>query len=237
MSLKIAICEDSSDDTNLLIGAIERSDIPANWDCFVSGEELLSNFIPGKYDLIFFDIYMEGLLGVEAAAKIRDIDTTVIFVFTTTSIGHTLESYRLKAPLYLEKPVKDEDVAEALAMAVERKKSLSYVNLFINGEKQTISLESIIYFEVRDHSVYVNTLTETFRTGQSIKLNHIEKMLTKNFLRCHYSYIVNLKYVKYLDNDLKTFIMHNGDIAYISFQLFKKSKEAYENYLFSKLQK
>jgi len=236
MLLNIAICEDNSDDMDLLVRAVKKSDIPANLECFSSGDELLLDFIPGKYDLIFFDIYMEGLLGIDTATKIRETDTTVIFVFTTTSREHALESYRLKAPLYIEKPIKDRDIEEALLLAVDKKKSTSYISLLINGKDKEISLESIIYFEVRGHAVYINTLSETFRTGQSMKLNHIEKMLTENFLRCHYSYIVNLKYVKYLDADLKTFIMHNGDIAYISSQLFKKSKEVYENYLFSKLQ-
>ena len=105
MPLNIEICEDNSGDMNLLVESIERSGVSANWDCFYSGDKLLSNFIPGEYDLIFFDIYMEGLLGIDAATKIRESDTTVIFVFTTTSLDYTLESYRLKAPLYIEKPI------------------------------------------------------------------------------------------------------------------------------------
>lgn len=234
MLLRIAICEDNNDDMSLLAEAIEKSDILTNQEFFVSGEELLEDFVPGKYDLIFLDIYMEGLTGIETAKKIREEDKTVMLVFITTSLSHALESYRLKALFYIEKPIKDEDIKETLSLAAEKKKSASYISLHIDGKMQEFSLESIIYFEVRDHVVYVNTVSETFRTAQKVKINRIEKLLPETFLRCHYSYIVNLRYVKYLNTELKTFIMHNDDIAYISSKLFKKAKKAYENYLFSK---
>jgi two-component system LytT family response regulator len=96
--LSIAVCEDNPADAALLLSHIRGSGI-AHWcETFSSGEALLAAFAPGKYDMIFLDIYMAGLRGVDAAGKIRETDRTVTLVFTTTSTEHTLEGYRLKGP-------------------------------------------------------------------------------------------------------------------------------------------
>lgn len=233
--LAIALCENMKKDMDLLIQHIHTSNIPTAYDTFTSCEELLLSFKVGKYDLIFFDIYMDGMSGIEAASKIREIDTTIILAFTTTSIEHTLESYRLRAPIYIEKPIPLRDVQAALEMALERRKSFSYINLLINGIYRDISLESILYFEINNHAVNVNTTTEKLRTSQSLKLSDIETLLPNTFFRCHHSYIVHLKYVLDIDKELKIFIMQNGDKIHIKYPLLKRAVKIYEDYLFSKI--
>ena len=52
---------------------------------FGSSEELLEAFRPGKFDLLLMDIYMDGMTGVEAVQKIREMDDAIPIAFTTTS--------------------------------------------------------------------------------------------------------------------------------------------------------
>jgi DNA-binding LytR/AlgR family response regulator len=195
---------------------------------------LISAFAAGRYDLIFLDIYMGNIQqGVNVAAEIREMDTTVTLAFTTTSIAHTLESYRLKAVGYLEKPVKPADVREMLDLALTKREIAPSVSLLIEGVYRDISLNSILYFEQQNHAVIVNTLSGKLRTCQTVKLKQIEAMLPNTFLHCHHSYIVNLKHVKRIDNELKTFTMQNGDNVYIRQQSMKNAAEAYKDYLFA----
>ena len=78
----------------------------------------------------------------------------------------------------------------------------------------------------------MNTLTETLRTSQTVKLGDIEPQLPESFFRCHHSYIANLRYVCGVDQELKVFEMQNGDKVYIRHPSLGKSVKAYEEYLF-----
>lgn len=232
--LHIAVCEDNATDAARLLDCIGQSGGAWNKPAvFRSGEALLRAFAPGRYDLIFLDIYMEGMRGIDAAAKIREADPTVTLAFTTTSTEHTLESYRLKALGYLEKPVSARDVRELLTLAENRRESAPAITLLIEGEYRRLLLDGILYFELKNHAVTVNTLTGALRASQTVKLSQIEKVLPPDaFLRCHHSYIANLRYVCEVDRALKTFAMQNGDRVYIRHASLGKAVKAYEDYLF-----
>lgn len=231
--LNIAVYEDSPRDAALLIQCILESGIPAEYEAFSSGDKLLASFSAGRYDLIFLDIYMGDIQqGVDIAAKIRETDTLVTLAFTTTSKEYALEGYRLKAYAYLEKPVQANDVREVLEQALNKRQNAPAVKLLISGDHWDIPLGSILYFEQKNQSVLVNTLTGTLRTSQTVKLKDIEQLLPVEFFRCHHSYIVNLRYVKGLDQELRMFLMQNGDKVYIRRQDMKKAEKSHEDYLF-----
>lgn len=231
--LHIAVCEDNPEDMELLFSYIRESKMNIRGDRFFSGEDLLKEFLPGKYDLIFLDIYMKGMCGIDAAAKIRKIDHTITLAFTTSSIEHTLESYRLKAASYLEKPVKQDDVQEILSLVLAKHNTASYITLLIEGTNRSLPVDSILYFELQNHAVMVYTHNEILRTSQSVKLDHIEPMLPEYYFRCHHSYIVNLSYVNDIDRELAVFIMQNKSRVHIRRRDIQKAVRTYEHYLFS----
>ena len=232
--LRIAVCEDMQEDADLLLRCISESGIPAECKAFSTGEDLAKAFLPGQYDLIFLDIYMDEVQqGITAATKIRETDTAVTLAFTTTSKEHALESYRLKACAYLEKPVRPADVREVLEQALNKRKNAPAIRLLMEGTYREISLDSILYFEQKNHAVSVNTLTETLRTSQTVKLGDIEPQLPESFFRCHHSYLVNLRYVRELDQELRIFQMQNGDTVYIRRPSLGKAVKAYQSLLFA----
>lgn len=230
--LKIAICEDTPADADYLLSHLEEIGIAVEVEAFSSGEALLLAFLPGKYDLIFLDIYMSGIRGVDAATEIRKTDRTVTLAFTTTSKEHALESYRLKAASYLEKPVRREDVREVLELVRTKRDSAAYITLLIEGINRKLPVESILFFEQQNHAVFLHTQGETLRTSQTVKLKDIEPLLPDCFIRCHHSFIVNLRAVRGVDKELKVFTMQDGSRVYIRHQTLKKAVQAYESCLF-----
>lgn len=233
--LKIAICEDSADDAQLLINCIRLIGMPAAWDLYESGEALLSAFLPGKYDLIFLDIYMGGMAGVEAARSVRNRDGNVVLAFTTSSDEHTRESYRLGALKYIIKPVAEKDVAEAMRLADMARRERKYISLLTGGRHVEIPLDTILYFEVQDHAVLIHTSTGTLKASQAERLAAIELLLPcPPFLRCHHSYIVNLNYVQSVEQD---FVLSSGDRVHIRQRDLKKHTDAYKSWLLDKLGK
>jgi DNA-binding LytR/AlgR family response regulator len=231
-ALRIALCEDTPVDADTLVALIDISEVPYTLDAFPSGETLLAVFEKEKYDLIFLDVYMGELTGVQTAERIRDIDTQVVIVFTTTSDDFTREGYRLNAYKYLLKPVVEEDVLDALELAKLKRDKAQGATLTVVTDNipVIIPLNDIIFVESSNRKSLIYTTTgEGYATTMTI--DALEKLLpTPRFLRSHRSYIVNLDHVDDLEED---FIMDNGEIAYVAVKNHRKIKHAYDDYLFS----
>jgi len=230
--LRIALCEDNPVDTELLTALIELSRIPHTLDAFYSGEAFLEGYQKEKYDLIFLDVFMGGLSGVETAETIRKIDTQVVIVFTTASDDFTREGYRLNAYKYLLKPLQAEDVVDALELAKLKHDKAQGATLAIITEDESvvIPLKDIIFIESRNRKSLVYTVSETYSTSMTI--DALLKLLpSPRFLLSHRSFIVNLDHVDELEED---FIMDNGEIAYVAVKNHQKVKRTYNNYLTSK---
>lgn len=232
--LHIAICDDSLSDAARLRTFVEQSGIAAVCEIFESGEKLLHSFCGATYDIIFMDIYMKGLRGTQAVEQIRVLDETVLIAFTTISTDHALESYRLNALKYIEKPVTLEPVLALLEFAMMMRRTRPSITLLIGGRDKEIFLDDILYIEQSNLTALINTQDGVYRTSQSVKLDHIEaKLSSPSFIRCHHSFIVNLRYVEGLNQELMLFMMNNGDKAYIRRGDLKRAKDAYETYLFA----
>ena len=75
--LNLAICDDLPEEREKLLALLEQAPIATNCTQFGSSEELLEAFRPGKFDLLLIDIYMDGMTGVEAVQKIREMDDAI----------------------------------------------------------------------------------------------------------------------------------------------------------------
>lgn len=157
MDLRIAITDDLNSEREKLSSAIiapfEKVGLNVgNIDEYTSGEELLRQFSAGRYDLIFLDIYMGGMSGVETAKRIRALDKNVMLVFVTTSNEFASESYALRANFYLLKPIRSDSVrqlAETLAQQMQNRRSVAAL-----PDGTVIPLSSLVYTSCSGH--YVN---------------------------------------------------------------------------------
>jgi len=213
--LRAVVCDDMQSDAARLAGLIEECGIPADVRIFESGEALLETFRPGMYDVIFMDIYLGGIKGTEAVSYIRETDPGVIIAFATTSLDHTLESYRLSAFKYLEKPINKDAVRETLEYALLKRRTGPVLALKTSGgREENIPLDSILYLESRGHVVEVHTFSGVMTTIKPVRLDEIEKLLPRpQFSRCHRSFLINLDYAVKVDRDLHVFVMKNGSMA------------------------
>ncbi|MDR3307972.1 MAG: LytTR family DNA-binding domain-containing protein [Coriobacteriales bacterium] len=229
--LRIAICEDTPTEARILISFIEESGIVAETTHYLCGEDLLAVFEKGAYDLIFLDVYMGAISGVETAEAVREKDAQVVIVFTTTSDDFTREGYRLNAYKYMLKPINPEDVVDALELAsLKRDKAQgATLGIVVDGVPVTLLLSDILYVESNNRRSVVFTEDGEYATLTTI--DALEKMLpAPRFLRSHRAFIVNLDHVEDVDTD---FIMDNGARAYIRVKDFRKLKHAYDDYLFN----
>ncbi len=233
-NLNIAICEDTPEEQEKLLSLLEQISIPTEVFVFKSGEELLSVYTRYDFDLILMDIYMDGINGVETVTKIREIDKDIPIAFITTSTDHTLESYRLNVLKYIEKPFRQDDIEAILELALMRKNNSPSLFVQRNGKTEKIPFPQILYLEQMKRQVYIY-----LKNGNTIQIYNklsdiIPQTKDRNFLQTHKSFCVNLAFIRYINMDLKCFVMQNGKNVPIRRESIGKAKRAYEDFLFKK---
>lgn len=229
ITLKIAVCEDEEQDARRLISLIEKSGVSTVLTRFESGGAFLASRPAGRFDLIFFDIYMGGITGVEAAKALRETDEDCGIVFTTTSEDHMPEAFDVGAIQYLVKPVKKDKLEQVLkkrVRSVESARRTCSVNA--KGQRREIAFDSIYYIEVYNHNCLIHIGEGVVDTGSCMTIDDFLPLLpSPRFFRCHKSYIVNMSYVERVERD---FVMKNGCTVYIRRGDVKKCAEALDRW-------
>ena len=165
-------------------------------------------------DLVFLDVNMPMLTGMELAALLSD-DTAI--VFTTAHSDHAAESYTFNTLDYLLKPITLKRFLAAVkkietyfqprmpATGKEPEKINEYFFVKSGTQLRKILLQEILFFESRKE--YVRVVTPTFEVLTYRRLKDIEAQLSLPFTRVHNSYIVNIAQLhKIQDNHI-----HIGD--------------------------
>ena len=110
VEMLIYLCDDSESDIlrlkHYLNSYAEKRKLDFELTVFSSGEELLDAFSQAlkKPELIFLDIFMAGINGMDAARQLRSMDYRGGIIFTTSSLEHAVDSYEVNAHYYLQKP-------------------------------------------------------------------------------------------------------------------------------------
>ncbi|HEX2946737.1 MAG TPA: LytTR family DNA-binding domain-containing protein [Clostridia bacterium] len=207
MSIRVLIADDEPGMRLVLKKAIERCSGLDTVGEAEDGEAALRLFETLRPDVVFMDVEMPKLSGVECAKRISDIDPKTIIIFATAHDEYMPEAFEVYAFDYLVKPFR----LERLNQTLERigntglgKPDLSVVNrpnshtvapqkLMIRN-KDSISLvdvKDIILIQREDRSTVIYTGTERFSTSEG--LTEIGVKLDKDlFFRSHKSYIINL---------------------------------------------
>ena len=232
--LNLAICDDLPEERKALLALLEQAPIATNCTQFGSSEELLEAFRPGKFDLLLMDIYMNGMTGVEAVQKIREMDKAIPIAFTTTSTDHTLESYRLSVLKYLEKPVQQKEIDDLLRLVKLQKDSAPRLAIQQNGKTQKLPLSELMVLEQQGHHVVLS-----LKGGSTIqlygKLSDLLPQLEGQAFFCpHKSYCVNLAFVRGINEEYQCYEMADGKKVPISRSNRAKAKRAWEDFLFAR---
>ncbi len=124
MALRLAVVDDWEADRTLLMDGLrcylQRRQVAAEIVCYQSGEAFLADFAPGKFTVVFLDIYMEGLDGMAVARRIRKVDQNCLLVFITSSSDHAIEGFEVRAFHYLLKPYSPQRLQAVLDCCFER---------------------------------------------------------------------------------------------------------------------
>lgn len=199
---KIAICDDvmavCHEIEKTLLDYAKANKIPIDVEVFYNGESLYDFILKEHgFDLIYLDIEMESLSGLDLGREIRnvldDADTEIVFVSGTTQYDRQL--FDVQPLHFIAKPIEAGQVIEDLRLAMKRHDNQESFFIFHTG-KDTIRLRygDILYFESFDRKVSVITADKTYTYYD--KLQAIAENLPSRFCRIHKSYLVNIRCIK-----------------------------------------
>lgn len=159
--MNIALCDDNKEYIAVLEKYIlDKGFSDMTCDVFYSGEELVQVYTKGggNYDVIFLDMEMGELNGIETANIIRKMDKHVIIVFVTSHTKYMQNCFGCSPFRFLVKPVSNEDFDRVFS-DIEKKISEEQTTFIFTENRSKIRLfcEDIIYFECQAHYIYIHT--------------------------------------------------------------------------------
>lgn len=173
----------------------DRPELTIN--CFPDAIQFLTNYKP-TYDIVFMDIDMPELNGMDAARKLREQDENVVIIFVTNMAQYAVEGYAVAALDFIVKPVRYKHLEQVLERALKVVEARRWDQRFTvkQGDKvMTIRVSDVQYIEVVNHTLHFHRNGETFTRSGSLK--ELERQLDAFgcFAKCNSCYLVNLNYV------------------------------------------
>ena len=208
--LKIAICDDEKyfgeKIKSILADYMNEKQIPYEVTFFNSGKEFIKSGIEVmNYQILFLDINMEQMDGIETAKYVRKYTEECFIVFVTAYMDYTLDGYKVGAVRYLLKGTDHfaESMYECLDTILSKmnRKSVTRKMQFNEGVR-VVPFDRIIYIESRLHKLEYHIMEEKEQIYTCYgKLNEIEQEYkNEGFIRLHQSFLVNMHYIERLEH-------------------------------------
>lgn len=178
--------------------------------CFNSAEAASMFMMGNSVDLVFLDIQMPGINGIEFA---RNIPKNTLVIFTTAYSEYALDSYEVEAIDYLVKPIEADRLKKAVDKAIsyhslllsEENKSVGNIEdeyIFVKSDRRyfKVNLKEILFIEGLKDYVIIQLAEQRIITRMNLKTMH-ELLPKSTFLRINRSYIVNNTHIDSFDNN------------------------------------
>lgn len=235
--LKIILCDDNPLDLNILMDQLkcicQRNDIEVAYYPYSNVESMFfdieNNLV--SFDVLFLDILIGDSNGIEYARKIQTLGIKSEIVFISSSEKYVFDALDLFPTQYLLKgQLGEERLEQTLFKAmdnIEKTKAKTFVCKMSN-ETKLIDIKDIFYFEIfrRQVTVYYNDTNFTFYSTLDQVLHDLND---QNFIRCHRSFIINLKKITSLNTQYVT--LTNGKEIDIGRSYKKQITHAFDEYL------
>lgn len=217
-TIRAAICDDEEFFRNELKNFVSEygneMDINVSIDPYDNAKELMNNILSKskEYDLLFLDVEMPGMTGIEMADALRKIDQWVCISFVTSYDAFAIQAFRLDALDYVMKPIKYTQVKHIIEKAkiqIDYRKNAQkaekrYLKIKSGYEDVLIDLQNVLYIEKRRNQCVFHKIDEEISCYEPLK-NVYERLDNDVFMYTHQGYIANFNYIKEVKKDVVCF--------------------------------
>lgn len=215
--IRVGIVEDEKNIYDNLLNCITRffneNAIAFDVRYFEDANSLLKVY-KNDFDLLFLDIQVPGVDGMEAARLLREKDEKVMIIFVTSLAQYALKGYEVMAFDFIVKPFTYYNLEMTLTRAAPRLINKSDEFSVVDNQRTTrkIVISDLLYVEVIDHKIYLHLKDEVINVYGTLK-DFVTKLKDYNFSMCNRCYLVNLNYVSSIN---KEFVKVGDDNLLIS---------------------
>ena len=230
--MRIAIVEDIAEERKLLRSRLEtqfeKRGIYAELVEFENGEDFLAAAI------LFLDIYMSGENGVEVAKELREFDSDCLLIFTTTSVDHALDGFKVRAMQYLVKPYEEAELTKLIDEILSHIPDFGkYIEIKVDGSNVRVPYAKIVYAEHFSHMMHIHTTNgRELITRQSFESFTVLLKRDQRFYTCNRGVVINLEHA--VDFDGSGFRLDNGSNVPVSRKLLKNARQTFMEFLFQR---
>lgn len=228
--MNVAVVDDEEIIRKQLKGLIDKQQAGFYTDVYGTGAELLA---AGKqYDILFLDIQMAGMNGIETARMFRKQNEEAVIIFVTGVKEYVFEAFDVAAFHYLLKPIEENKFMEIFDRAVKeagKRKERGQEQFFVKTKNRNIILNhrNILYVESRGRKAEIHTTGEAIEIYAS--MTELESQLGQNFYRCHRGYLVNMAHITEYGSD--SISLSNGESIYLAKERYNGFVKEYMRYL------
>ena len=235
---QFAIVDDLMEDRRILKNKIASYMAEANMDYevheYTSAEEFLVALQAVEFDVVFMDIYMGGMTGVEAAQQLRTRDRDCKLVFLTTTEEYMRQAFSLSSSHYLSKPLKEKEFMQAMENCrVLPEHAVPVLKVISAGKSLTLDTAKMIYIDVSGHSTHIHMTNGTISINQSFSKVTAPLLQDRRFLLCMKGIMVNMDKIDDWEKDC--FRMKNGQLVPVNIRGKKVLLETYQGYMMKRM--
>ena len=233
--MNIAICDDEKGACLVIEELVRKADSDAEISVFTNPDELLS--AEDLFDLVFLDIQMEEMTGIDAAKRLRTRETQPEIVFISAVQEYVFDAFDVEAFHYLIKPVdpaKFAKVYDRVKMRIADKKKnfleteeAAILSVKNKTRQYSLKMTDVLYVENQLKKLLIHTKEETIDLYGAMK--DIEAQTGDGFFRCHRGYLVNLGHIKSYSKD--EILLDNGERIMIAKERYPEFIKAYMHFL------
>ena len=233
--MNIAICDDEKGACLVIEELVHKADSEAEISVFTNPDELLN--AEDLFDLVFLDIQMEEMTGIDAAKRLRTRETQPEIVFISAVQEYVFDAFDVEAFHYLIKPVdpaKFAKVYDRVKMRIADKKKIlleteeaAILSVKSKTRQYSLKMTDVLYVENQLKKLLIHTKEETIDLYGAMK--DIEAQTGDGFFRCHRGYLVNLGHIKSYSKD--EILLDNGERIMIAKERYPEFIKAYMHFL------
>lgn len=232
--MRVAICDDNSRDLKAMREVFRHVAPNHAVDAYSDGKRLLEAISEGAdYDLLFLDIIMPEITGMDLAREVSRIAPDAPVVFLTDSDAYAVEAFSVKALHYILKPMTESALKECLQRLKERQSLRRRVHIISSsGIRQILFADEIEYAQSDAHYCNLHLSDGTVIKARMTQ-SEIRDTLGDSFLAVSRGLIVNVEFIRHLGS--RSCTLKDGQEILLSRNNLKEIHSAYAAYVFKQL--
>lgn len=201
--MKIAICDDVEEICNRINKCLNKITENIVVHSFSNGYSLVDAMKRELYDIVYLDIEMPKLNGIETAEKLQKINHNVIIIFVSSYSCYVTKAFRINAFQFLLKDnLMEEDIIFEYKRAEERYKKEHYK--YCIKQKTGVSyfvINNIAYIESKNRHLYLRLFDGSYFEFRGKLDKEMHKLSSYNFIRVHESFLVNVSAINTVESE------------------------------------